>query len=165
MVAKRFVVDAVVEKRLVEVAEVVVALMPVKFWSVLDPVTKRLEKVPDPPEERTQTLLIAKQPLVRVIPLARVEVPVPVIERADAVSGPLKVVVPLPVTVSAPMEPVARLKLVAKRLVLEAVVAKELVVVALVEVLFDAVKFCKVLDPVAKRLESIPSPVMVVLPK
>ena len=41
-VAKRFVDDAVVLKKLVVVAADPVALMKVKFWSVLDPVAKRL---------------------------------------------------------------------------------------------------------------------------
>ena len=46
-------------------------------------------------------------------------------------------------------------KEVAKRLVEEAVVPKILEVVALLEVEFKAVKFCKVLDPVTKRLVEV----------
>ena len=41
-VAKRFVDDATEEKRLVEVAWVVVAFTPVKFWSVEEAVARRL---------------------------------------------------------------------------------------------------------------------------
>ena len=40
-VAKRLVLDAVVAKKLVVVAEVPVAVVKVKFWRVEDPVTKR----------------------------------------------------------------------------------------------------------------------------
>lgn len=49
VVANRFVDEAVVEKKLVEVAFVVVAFTPVKFWRVVDPVRRRLERVERPP--------------------------------------------------------------------------------------------------------------------
>jgi hypothetical protein len=48
-VAKRLVEDAVVEKRLVVVAEVVVELIAVKLSKVLDPVKSKLERVVRPP--------------------------------------------------------------------------------------------------------------------
>ncbi len=50
------------------------------------------------------------------------------------------------------------------RLVVEAVVAAKLVEVALVEVEFKAVKFCKVLEPLTRRLAKVPRPVEVRLP-
>ena len=49
LVKKRFVVEAVVEKKLVVVALVPVALTKVKFCNVDEPVTKRLDKVERPP--------------------------------------------------------------------------------------------------------------------
>jgi hypothetical protein len=49
LVPQRLVVEAVVAKRLVVVAEVPVALMKVKFWRVDEPFTKRLVRVPEPP--------------------------------------------------------------------------------------------------------------------
>ena len=57
---------------------------------------------------------------------------------------------PPPVMAPAVMLPV--LSEVEKRLVLEAVVAKKLVVVAEVPVALMKVKFCKVEDPVARKL-------------
>ena len=48
VVKKRLVVLAVVAKKLVEVAFVVVLFRPVKFWRVVEPVTKRLERVVRP---------------------------------------------------------------------------------------------------------------------
>jgi hypothetical protein len=76
-----------VEKKLVEVAFEVVLFSAVKFWSVVDPVRRRLErvvrpdtlsvvKVPAPEAETIQVPDIAKQPLVKVIPLAKVDVAV-----------------------------------------------------------------------------------------
>lgn len=76
-------------------------------------------------------------------------------------SGPFnvpKVVCPVTATddakVAAPVyaEVPPILRVLAKRLVEEAVVAKKLVLVALVEVLFEAVKFWRVVDPFARRL-------------
>ena len=63
----------------------------------------------------------------------------PLIRRFENVPRPLLVMLPA-------------LSKVAKRLVEEAVVEKKLVVVALVPVALTKVKFCSVLDPVAKRL-------------
>ena len=48
VVKKRFVVDAVVEKSEVEVLFVVVLFTPVKFWRVVEPVTRRLLAVKRP---------------------------------------------------------------------------------------------------------------------
>ena len=80
-------VEAVVLKRFVVVALVPVAFTKVKFWRVEEPLTRRFESVPRPPE---------KLPVVREVE---------------------------------------------KRLVLDAVVAKEAVEVALVPVAFTKVKF------------------------
>ena len=51
VVKKRFVVDAVVAKKLVEVLFEVVELTPVKFWRVVEPVTRRLLAVKRPVDE------------------------------------------------------------------------------------------------------------------
>lgn len=53
---------------------------------------------------------------------------------------------------------------VEKRLVDDAVVAKKLVVVALVEVELRAVKFCSVLDPLTKRFVNVLSAEKVLVP-
>ena len=55
-------------------------------------------------------------------------------------------------------------KFVVKRLVLDAVVAKILVEVELVVVLFTPVKFWKVEDAVARRLPKLPWPAAVIVP-
>lgn len=115
-------------------------------------------------------------PAIEMLP-ARVEVPVKVEVRA-----PFRVVVEL--TVNSEVEavplilmlvPVALVKsrsvmvpavavrfeakkLVEVELVVEALVAKKLVVVALVPVALRKVKFCKVDDPVTKRLEKLAEP-------
>ena len=49
VVAKRLVVEALVAKKLVEVAEVVVELMAVKFWRVEEALRRRLERLVRPP--------------------------------------------------------------------------------------------------------------------
>ncbi len=51
VVKKRFVVEAVVAKRLVEVLLVVVLFTPVKFWRVVEPVTRRFDAVKRPVDE------------------------------------------------------------------------------------------------------------------
>ena len=56
------------------------------------------------------------------------------------------------------------LALAEKRLVDDAVVEKKLVVVALVPVALAKVKFCRVDEPLSKRLAKVPSPVDVKLP-
>jgi hypothetical protein len=121
VVAKRFVEEAVVAKKLVVVAEVPVALMKVKFWRVLEPVSKRLERVVSPPVAVSVPVKLAVDEIVW--PLIKPEVMAPVVR------APLEVMLPV-------------VKLVEKRLVDEAVVAKELVEVA----------FVVVESPVTKRL-------------
>ena len=78
---------------------------------------------------------------------------VPVTFKYVLFTPPAKLVVPRLVTVSEPKVDVA-----AKRLVEEAVVLKKLVLVALVDVEFKAVKFCKVVEPESNRLDSEVSP-------
>ena len=68
------------------------------------------------------------------------------------------VVAPVTVSVFA-TDAVLRVAVEAKRFVDEAVVAKKLVVVAEVPVAFTKVKFWRVLDPVARRLPRVVSPV------
>jgi hypothetical protein len=116
---------------LVVVALVVVEFIPVKFWRVEEPVTKRLERVVRP----------------------EVTLRVPVRLAADEIVWPFRrpaVITP------AWMFPV--LSDVEKRLVDEAVVAKKLVVVALVPVALTKVKFWRVEEPLESRLPKVPSP-------
>jgi hypothetical protein len=54
--------------------------------------------------------------------------------------------------------------LVPERLVVEAVVAKRLVVVALLDVELTAVKFWRVVEPLERMLAKVPRPVEVMLP-
>jgi len=80
-VKKRFVLDAVVAKRLVVVAFVVVELSPVKFWRVEEPVTRRFESVERPPVA-VRVVPTLREPvrlaaLEIVWPLMRPEVMVP----------------------------------------------------------------------------------------
>ena len=110
---KRLVDEAVVEKRLVVVAEVPVALMKVKFWRVEEPVVRRLERVVRPPVTLSVPVKLAEEEIVWS--LIRPEV-----------IGP---------AVRVPMLPE-----VEKRLVDEAVVEKRLVVVAEVVVELSAMK-------------------------
>jgi hypothetical protein len=112
-VAARFVEEAVVAKKLVVVAEVPVALRKVKFWRVLEPVRRRFESVVNPP----------------------VAVRVPVKLAVDEIVWPL-----IKPEVMAPRVEFPAVKVVVKRLVDEAVVAKELVVVAAVPVAFGKVR-------------------------
>jgi len=72
------------------------------------------------------------------------------------VTAPVDVIAPdsIVLAVSVP-----RLAFVAKRLVLDAVVAKEFVVVAAVPVVFAKVKFWRVDEPVRRRLASVERPV------
>ena len=97
------------------------------------------------------------EPLLNVSPPAKLEValdndckPFPEIE-----SPPPNVVVPVFNTVSDP-----RVEVDAKRLVEEAVVVKKLVVVAFVPVALTKVKFCKVVEPVAKMFAAVNSELM-----
>ena len=68
------------------------------------------------------------------------------------------------VPVAFPKRRVPVLLLVAKLLVDEAVPAKKLVEVLLVDVLFVAVKFWRVEEPVATRFPNVPVPVVVIAP-
>ena len=108
--------------------------------------------VPEPP--LTQVPFTEKHPVVRLIPFENEEValdsdckPSPEIERP-----PANVVVPVLNTVSDP-----KVEVEAKRLVELAVVAKKLVVVAEVPVALTKVKFCKVVEPVAKMFAAVNS--------
>src|ERR1019366_844769 len=146
VVKKRLVVEALVAKKLVVVAEVPVALTKVKFCRVVDDVTKRLVVVAPP-------LIVSPDP----------SVPPPMVEEADdwkPKSTPRDVREELttlearvvPVRFPAGAEPVmlpVRLPVavVKKRLVVEALVAKKLVVVAEVPVALTKVKLCRVVEP------------------
>ena len=61
---KRLVDEAVVEKRLVVVAFVPVALMKVKFWRVEEPVRRRLERVVRPPVTLSVPVKLAAEEIV-----------------------------------------------------------------------------------------------------
>lgn len=101
-----FVNEPSVAKREVEVAFVDVLFNAVKFWRVLEPVTRRLARLPSP--------------LMKVLP---------------------------------------KVAKVPKRFVEDAVVAKKLVVVALVLVEFNAVKFWRVEEPSERSVPKLPKPV------
>ena len=112
---KRFVLDAVVAKKFVVVAEVPVAFTKVKFWRVDEPVRRRLERVERPPVTvRVPVKLAAEEMVWEFI---KPEVMAPRVE-SPAVSA------------------------VAKRFVEDAVVANELVEVA--EVVVEVVKIALV---------------------
>lgn len=166
------VLEAVVEKKLVVVALLPVALMKVKFWRVELPVARRLvvvakvkraetevkrrvlglkvkplspakavvpfQKVtwlatPEPVwlSPPTQTLLTVTQPAARRIPLAKVEVALPVTLSAAVLTPPVKVDEETPVTVRIPVESEVVVAPVAKRSVKVPLLAKMLVEVAL----------------------------------
>ena len=120
----KFEVEAVVEKKLVVVALVVVELTAVKFCKVLEPVTKRLVGV-----KLVATRLVVKKlvevalVVVEFTPVKFCRVDEPLMRRLVKVPRPLLVIFPA-------------LRSVAKRLVELAVVPKKLVLVALVEVEF-----------------------------
>jgi hypothetical protein len=98
----------------------------------------------------TQVVPIAKHPPAKVMPLAKVDVAVvPEMFRNLASIPPLKVEVPVLETFNTPKVDVA-----AYRLVDDAVVANMFVVVALLEVEFIAVKFCKVVLPLTNSVPS-----------
>jgi len=61
VVAKRFVLDAVVAKKFVVVAAVPVALRKVKFWRVEEPVTRRFESVPVVNATEPKVAFVAKR--------------------------------------------------------------------------------------------------------
>ena len=98
-----------------------------------------VDEAPEPPEVR-HVLPIAKHPVVRLMPLAKVEVPVP-----PVVTGPAKVeVAPLPQMVVVEVVPTSSGPFA------ENFEVKKLVVVALVVVEFCAVKFWNVDEAVAR---------------
>ncbi len=63
---KRFVVDAVVEKKFVVVALVPVAFTKVKFWRVDEPVTRRFDAVKRPVDEMEPKVPVVAKRLVEV---------------------------------------------------------------------------------------------------
>jgi uncharacterized protein YqcC (DUF446 family) len=148
VVKKRLVEDEVVEKRVVVVALVEVLLRAVKFWRVVEPVTRRLPVV---------KVSIVFTPVVKwLLSVRRVEEAALPMVTAPQVTLPFTTFRALP----AEQGPVARYKLV-----VEAVVEKRVVVVALVEVLLRAVKFWRVEEPVTRALERVVRPeVMVTVP-
>lgn len=112
-----------------EVAFVVVLLSAVKFWSVLEPLTKRLAKMPRPEMVVLPRLAaVAKKFVVEAVP-----------EK--------KLVLVALLVVEFPTCTFPKFAFVANRFVEDAVVAKLLVVVALVEVELSAVKFWRVEEP------------------
>lgn len=123
--------DAVVAKKLVEVALVVVLFTPVKFWRVVEPFNCKFDSVVRPAVAVSVPVKLAAE--LMVWPLTRPEV-----------RGP---------TVSAPPVAVVKNRLVEEAVVAVRFVAKKLVVVALVPVALMKVKFCKVEDPCTKRFD------------
>ena len=160
--AKRFVDEAVVAKKLVVVAEVPVAFTKVKFWRVLDPVARRLARVVSPVKyEAPETESAVVEAYGKTLAPVAVEVMIPAIPRVPVKLAADEIVwllmrpeVSAPVTVA-----VSSVAFDANRLVEDAVVAKDVVVVALVVVEFRPVKFWRVLDPVARRLARVVRPV------
>jgi hypothetical protein len=164
VVKKKLVVEELVAKKLVVVAEVPVAVVKVKFCRVVDAVTRRLVVVAPPlmvrPEPRVPPPIVEEaedwkperipsEVREELTTLAAKVVPVSDPAGADPVMLPVR----LPVRLPTPE--------VKKRLVVEAVVAKKLVVVALEEVEFRKVMFCRVDEAVTKRLVVVAPPLMV----
>lgn len=141
VVKKRLVLEAVVLKKFVVVALVPVAVEKVKFVRVDDAVERKPFRKPIVVEVETPYEVTVKSKVEGHAVLQVLER-----QREDAVSVPM-----LPVVV--------------KRLVLDAVVAKKFVVVALVPVALLNVKFCRVEEAVAKMLAKVPRVVVVMLEK
>lgn len=135
---KRLVEDAVVEKKLVVVALVPVAFRKVKFCKVDEPVTRRLERVESPPVAVSVPVKLAALEIVWLFIKPEVIAP--------------RVALPV-------------VRVVEKRLVLDAVVEKKFVVVALVPVAFTKVKFWRVEEAVIRRLAAVKRPVVEALPE
>ena len=108
-----------VEKRLVEVASVVVECVAVNLWSVEEPDIKRFESEVRPPVAVTVPVKFAAEEIVW--PLIKPDVIAPVVRAPEEVMLPV-------------------LKVVEKRLVEEAVVANEVVEVAFVVVALPVTK-------------------------
>ena len=148
---ERLVVLALVLKKLVVVALVEVLLRAVKFWRVLDPVTRRLGAVMSPVVVRVAVLRVVNAPKVEnsVVVVAFVVVlfsPVKFWKVEEAFARRLAKV-PRPDEVRFPPEAVVK-----KRFVVLALVAKKFVVVALVEV--ELTMLVKVLAPEKKLLSA-----------
>ena len=153
-----------------EVALVEVELSAVKFCRVDDPVTKAFERVESPPvavkvvPTPSEPVKLATADIVWELINPEVIVFDPRLRAPEEVIAPVvKVLAPLlspPDRVRAP--PFAVVK---NRLVELAVVANMFVVVALVEVELSAVKFCRVLDAVARRLAVVVKPETVRFPR
>lgn len=88
-----------------------------------------------------------KDVVVALVPVAVAKVKFWRVEEALAI---ILLNVPVPETMNVPPVPVVK-----KRFVDDAVVAKKDVVVALVPVAFRKVKFCKVVEPVTRKVELI----------
>ena len=142
VVKKRFVVDAVVVKSVVEVALVVVLFNPVKFWRVEEPVRRILAKV----VVLLNELVPVKELLPEKVLLLASRVEEAVLSAEQPKSPPVQVR-KLPVVQVVRFAP---LKLAVKSLEELAVVAKKLVEVAFVEVDWRAVKFWRVVEEFAR---------------
>jgi hypothetical protein len=141
---KRLVELAVVLKKLVVVAEVPVAFTKVKFWRVVEPVRRRLPKVPEPRVREPMLALVLK----RLVELEVVEKKLVVVAF---------VVVEL-VAVRASVEMLFETREAMVPRVLVRMEEKKLVEVALVEVELTAVKFWRVVEPVSARLPTVAVP-------
>jgi len=158
---KRLVVEALVAKKLVVVALVPVALLKVKFWRVVEARTMRLVVVA-PPKMVSPPLSVPLPMVEEALDWKPVRIPRDVRDelttleaRVVPVSDPAgaePVMLPVRVPVRLPVPEVK------KRLVVEALVAKKFVVVALVPVAFTKVKFWRVVEPVERRLASVTRP-------
>jgi hypothetical protein len=137
-VRQRVVKVPLVEKRLVEVAWVEVEFLAVKFWRVVDEVTKRLVVV-----ARVATRLSKVLMPVKALLLARR------VEEAAVAAEPV-------------IEPT--MVFVTVRLVKTPLVAKSEVEVALVVVDSSPVKFWRVEEEVERRLAKVPRPEKVAVP-
>jgi len=122
-VKKRFVVEALVAKKLVVVAEVPVAFRKVKFWRVDEPVRRRFERV--------------------VSPAVAVRVPVK-LAAEEMVWELMSPEVKAPETVKTWAVPLPRVIELVRMSEVEALVAKKLVEVALVPVALKKVKLLRV---------------------
>ena len=113
-------------------------------------------------------VLVAEPDTVRTVPTESAPVVVALVVVAFAAVRLPTVVEPVEYRLAVVMRPVdvtlPVFRVVEKRLVLEAVVAKILVEVALVVVEFVAVKFCNVEEPVTRRLVVVTRPVEVKFP-
>ena len=136
--------EAVVAKKVVEVALVEVEFSPVKLSKVEEPERSKLESEVKPP-------VAVKVP----VKLAALEMVWP-FTRPDVMVFEPRFKAPLEVMAPDVMRPVVRA--VEKRLVELAVVEKKVVEVALVEVEFSPVKLSKVDEPESNKFEREVSP-------